>query len=233
MPRSLSLALGSGTVTPLQLATGFAVFANGGYRVPPYVIDKIVDQSNKVLYQMQAQALGSTAAPQVITPQNAYLMNNALQNVITEGTARAALSLTRSDLAGKTGSTNKLADAWFTGFNTQLLASVWVGYDNLSPLHEHGAAAALPIWINFMRYALHGAPLNTLAEPANIVTARINATTGLLAPSKDTDVLFEHFTKENQPTEYAHAANPSETNQNNTANTTQTGDADQDSGPLF
>ena len=198
LPHTLSLALGSGVVTPMQMATGYAVFANGGHHITPFFIAKITDQNNKVLYQQQP-----TNDPQVLTPQNAYLMNNLLQGVIQSGTGGAALVLKRTDIAGKTGTSNNFTDAWFTGFNSQVLASVWVGFDNSTlSLHEHGAEAALPVWISYMRQALNNAPLSTLSQPPGIVNVRIDATTGLLAPAGDTNTLFELFRSDDVPTQY-------------------------------
>lgn len=212
LPHTLSLALGSATVTPLEIATAYAVFANGGYRVSPYFIQKIVNENGKTIYQanppMACEAcitLGHPAnaamnlAPMVLSPQTAYLMNDALQSVIQSGTGRAAKVLGRSDLAGKTGTTNDQVDAWFTGFNSQLLATVWVGYDDMKPLHEYGSQAALPIWIQFMKAALKGMPNSTMPEPSGIVSARINANTGLLATSNDPHAIFENFRQDHVP----------------------------------
>lgn len=198
LPHTLSLALGSGTVTPMQMAAGYAIFANGGYRVSPYFISSIKDQSNQTIYQAPVQN-----PAHVITAQNAYLMNDALQSVITDGTGRAALKLKRQDLAGKTGTTNQQVDAWFTGFNGQVLTSVWVGNDNLTPIYEYGAQAALPIWIAYMKKALDGLPEDTLPQPSGIVTVKIDKSTGLLAPPGDQHTMFEQFREASAPTQYA------------------------------
>lgn len=199
LPHSLSLALGANVLTPMQLATGYAVFANGGYHVTPYFIEKIEDENGKVLYQASPQ---SPVA--VLTPQNAYLVTQAMHSVIESGTAKAAKILNRTDLAGKTGTTNDQVDAWFSGFNSNLLAAVWVGYDNHeNSLHEYGAQAALPIWIQFMKDALANQPMATMAEPADIVTARIDPETGLLAPPGEKGAIFEVFDKKNMPTRVA------------------------------
>lgn len=199
LPNSLSLALGSGVVTPMQLTAGYAVFANGGYRVAPFFIEKIVAQNNTVLYQ---------AAPQnpvaVITPQNAYLITQGLHEVIKSGTAKAAMSLNRHDLAGKTGTTNDQVDAWFAGFNNNLLATVWVGFDSSEKsLHEYGAQAALPIWMQFMKAALVNQPEASMPQPPNIITARVDAQTGLLASAADKNALFEVFQKDELPKQVA------------------------------
>jgi len=195
LPHALSLALGSGVVTPLQLTDAYAVFANGGSRVSPFFIDKVLDQHNKVLYEAPKPVL-----TQVITPQNAYLMTQAMKSVIQSGTAKAALSLNRPDLAGKTGTTNNQVDAWFAGFNSNLLAVVWVGYDSSEiSLHAYGAEVALPIWISFMKNALVNQPIATMAQPADIVTARVNAKTGMLASGPDKNAIFEVFDKNAMP----------------------------------
>jgi penicillin-binding protein 1A len=191
LPHTLSLALGSGVITPMQLAEGYAVFANGGHQVTPYFINKIVDENGKVIYQAKPK-LGE----QVITQQNAYLMTQAMKSVIQNGTAEGAKILNRHDLAGKTGTTNNQIDAWFSGFNSNVLATVWVGFDNSqTSLHEYGAQVALPIWINFMKNALANQPEATMPEPAGIVTARINPKTGLLASSREKNAIFEIFQK--------------------------------------
>ncbi|OGT34063.1 MAG: peptidase, partial [Gammaproteobacteria bacterium RIFCSPHIGHO2_02_FULL_39_13] len=179
LPHTLSLALGSGVLTPMQLTTGYAVFANGGSHVKPFFIEKIIEQGNQVLYQTTPQK-----TTQSITPQNAYLITQGLRAVVQSGTASAAKKLNRSDLAGKTGTTNDQIDAWFAGFNSNLLATVWVGFDNHEQsLREYGAQAALPIWMQFMQAALANQPTATLQQPAGIVTARIDPQTGLLASS--------------------------------------------------
>lgn len=242
LPHTLSLALGSGTVTPLQIASGYAIFANGGYRVTPFFINKVVAEGGKVIYQQQAQTactdcfsgpLPAHTATRVLTPQNAYLMYDAMQSVIQQGTGRAALSLKRSDLAGKTGTTNKQVDAWFTGFNSHLLTSVWVGFDDLTPIKEYGARAALPIWINFMKNALQGTPNSAMAEPPNIVTARIDSKDGLLAPPGDKNVIFEKFRANLAPTHYAQANNAPTPPQNTPGMTTNTSGDTDSSSPLF
>ncbi len=218
LPHSLSLALGSGMVTPMQIATGYSVFANGGYRVTPYFIDQIVGENQQVLFQANparaceacitnekpdASVLPNPMAPRVLTPQNAYLMNNALEGVIQTGTGRAAKVLRRTDLAGKTGTTNNQVDAWFTGYNQNMLASVWVGFDGLNSIHEYGARAALPIWIAFMRQALRGQPHASMPQPPGIVTARIDPADGLLANPGQPGAIFEVFRRQNLPSQFS------------------------------
>jgi penicillin-binding protein 1A len=233
LPHGLSLALGSGTVTPLQIVSGYAVFANGGYRITPYFIDNITNQDNQMIYQAQpplacedctAQTSNKTptalpTAPRAISPQNAYLMTSVLKDVIRSGTGRRALALQRSDLAGKTGTSNNFVDAWFSGFNSDLVATAWVGFDNPESLHEFGSQAALPIWVNFMSQALAGRPVHTLAQPPGIVTARIDPRTGLLAYPGQTNAIFEVFESKYLPT---HNATPesdaADTDENQNAN---------------
>lgn len=205
IPHNLTLALGTLDVTPLQLANAYAVFANGGYRVNPYLIDKIVDGDGKVVFQYQAKP------PQrVISPENDFLMVNAMRSVIDEGTGSKALSLGRSDLAGKTGTSNDIdrneKDAWFNGFNSDIVAVVWVGFDQLKPVKEFGAKAALPIWMDFMRKALQGKPEHTVSQPDDIVSVKIDPATGYLASPDQPDAIFEYFTEDSIPQQTAVAA---------------------------
>lgn len=197
LPHGLSLALGTGTVTPLQIATGYSVFANGGEGIRSFFIERIED-GHQVLFQ---EKKSTTSA--VIEPQNAYLITQVLRDVLTTGTAKAARELNRKDLAGKTGTTNELADAWFSGFNSDLEATVWVGFDNLKSLKEYGAQAALPIWMDFMHAALQGQPLATMAEPSGIVSMRIDPQTGLLARPNQPHATFEIFDKRYIPKHYS------------------------------
>lgn len=204
LPHSLSLALGSGVMTPMTVARGFAVFANGGHLIQPYFIDKIVGQDNKLVYQAPSDVI----APQVISPQNAYLMTQALRDVIQSGTGRAAKVLKRNDLAGKTGTTNDKVDAWFSGFNSNVLTTVWIGFDDPTrSLHAYGSQIALPIWINVMKAALQNQPEMTMQEPSGIVTVRIDPENGLLAAPGQLNAIFEVFRTGNLPTAFSgHAA---------------------------
>lgn len=216
LPPSLSMALGTGEVTPLQLIAGYAVFANGGYRVPPYFIASIKTEAGKEIYQAHpatvpaaspltgAVSIGMLTTPvplRVIDADVAYLMTNALMTVIQYGSGNAASVLNRKDIAGKTGTTQRQVDAWFSGFNSDVATTVWVGYDQPQPLHEYGSRAALPIWVDFMRVALEGKPEATLPPPDDIVTVRINRRTGFLASPDDEDSTFEVFRADNVPTE--------------------------------
>lgn len=159
-PAVLPLALGAGAVTPLQLADGYAVFANGGYRVLPYLIDHITDSSGKVIMQAKPIVAGDSAN-RVVDPRTVYVMDDLLRGVATYGTgARVHRELKRDDIGGKTGTTNDSHDAWFAGFTPKLVGVAWMGYDQPKSLgsRETGGGAALPIWLDYMRYALKGQP---------------------------------------------------------------------------
>ena len=283
MPESFSLALGSGGVPPLEIARGYAVLANGGYRVEPWLIERVEQEGLRfqadaavacrscelpaeragagspaagewlnggeprmpgrlarsfaridrlaALYpaggatesfqlfesaaQMQAVTLqrnpdvtespelyaGQNLAPRVLSAENAYIVYDMMRDVVKRGTGRRAQSLGRNDLAGKTGTSNDNRDAWFSGFNGDLLATVWVGFDqerSLGP-YEEGGRTALPIWIYFMEEALDGAPEAPLPRPARIISARVSPDTGLLAPPGDADAIFELFREDVLP----------------------------------
>lgn len=159
-PAVLPLALGAGSVTPLQMAGAYAVFANGGYRVPPYLIDYVTDSNGKIIMRSRPTVAGDTLA-RVIDPRTAYVMNDLLRGVATYGTgARAHRELKRNDIGGKTGTTNDSQDAWFAGFNPKLVAIAWMGFDQPKSMGqgETGGGAALPIWIDYMRFALADQP---------------------------------------------------------------------------
>lgn len=218
LPETLSLALGTGLTSPLKITTGYSVFANGGYKITPYFIDKILTEDQQLVYAANpATACQScltsdsdqpleSGAPRVLDPQNAYLITHALQDVIVHGTGKAALVLNRSDLAGKTGTTNDEADAWFIGYNSRIVATVWVGFDDLSPTYEYGGGAALPVWIDFMRTALGAIPPSAMPQPPGIVTARIDPQTGLLALPGQANAMFEVFIQGKEPKEEAPVA---------------------------
>ncbi len=207
LPRDLSLALGSGSVTPLELATGYAVFANGGYLISPYFIQRIENGEGDILWQAEPARVCAQCedplspappyplAPRVISAQNSYLMTSMMRDVIRFGTGRRAMVLNRDDLAGKTGTTNDQFDAWFSGFNQGIVTTVWTGFDSPQPMgnNETGGRAALPIWIDFMRTALDGVPEKPLKQPPNLVTVRIDPKNGLLANAHTPNALFEVF----------------------------------------
>lgn len=235
LPRNLSLALGTAQVSPLEMASAYSVFANGGYRVEPYFIQRIVAADGKVEYEadpkfactdcvqpntgteggannlldapIRTDASDETRwggrtylqeknlAPQVISPQNDYLMTDMMMDVVKRGTAVRALQLRRTDLAGKTGTTNDRRDAWFCGFNSSLVGTAWVGFDQERSLGpgEEGSRTALPMWIYFMSEALKGVPEQRRAAPPGLVSMRISADSGLAARPGDPDAIFETF----------------------------------------
>ncbi|MCP1676882.1 penicillin-binding protein 1A [Natronocella acetinitrilica] len=224
MPADLSLALGSAAVTPLELTTAYAVFANGGYRVQPHVISRIENDRGDVVYrtvptlacedctEVAARhgllsagtdngdgmpVLGQRFVPaeRVLPADNAYQMSSMMQDVITRGTGRAARSLGRSDLAGKTGTTNDLHDAWFAGFNGEMVTTAWVGFDQARSLGqgETGARTALPMWIDYMAYALREVPEAAPSRPAGMVTVRIDPGSGLVTSADNPQAMFETF----------------------------------------
>ncbi len=211
IPVAPSLALGTASLTPMKMAVGFAAFANGGYRITPYFIFEIKDQKDQTIFKTNPPTVvegynytivpsGAPVPERVITAQNAYLITNALKDVIKFGTARKAASLHRDDLAGKTGTTNEQVDGWFSGYNADLVTTVWIGFDQPESIHEHGAVAALPVWMDFMQEALHGKPEHSIPEPPGITSVRIDPATGLLAHSGQEDAIFELFTTDTVPT---------------------------------
>lgn len=260
LPRDLSLALGTLSITPLNLVSAYAVLANGGYAVEPYVIREVLDADGSVVYQaagpivctdcatdiydaeaslmadpsqtdaepitMQPRQADSAAtpdtstaevsamisadrphAPKVMDTRVHYLINSMLKDVVIRGTATRANVLKRNDLAGKTGTTNGPTDAWFSGYNRDVVTTAWFGFDQNLPIgaREFGGSAALPVWIDFMRVALKGKPNHNWEQPEGLTTARIDPVTGLLArPSQQ--AIFEVFREENAPEEYAQPA---------------------------
>ncbi len=169
-PAYLTMALGAGSVTPMQMATAYSVFANGGYRVNPYLITKITDQRGKVLLDVTPPALQESA--RTIDARNAFIMDSLLQEVARSGTAaKAQAMLKRTDIYGKTGTTNDSIDTWFVGFQPTLAAAVWMGYDTPKKLgdRETGGGLSLPIWIDYMSYALKGVPVAELPVPPGVV----------------------------------------------------------------
>ncbi len=273
LPHNLTLALGTAQLTPLEMASGFAVFANSGFRVTPYLVERVTDASGATVYAANpavaclecavpidpplppppdptaakgaapaanaaaagppppspaavpepAATQGPTShpvgalgagvtrlselgdggtvpaaknlAPRVISAANAYLMTDLMRDVIRRGTARRALALKRDDIAGKTGTTNDRRDTWFSGFNADIVATAWIGFDQERSLGagEEGGHTALPMWVYFMGEALAGRPEHRLPQPEGIVSARISATTGELARGSDPDAVFELF----------------------------------------
>lgn len=240
VPDDLTMALGTASLSPLQMVTGYATFANGGFRVTPYYIDRIEDAGGKSLLHAQpvlacsdcgrasepaAAAPGrggsstraglldegahdgktvipaANLAPQVIRPQVAYLLADMMTDVIRHGTGVAARVLNRDDIAGKTGTTNDAHDAWFNGFNGDLVTTVWTGFDQDRTLGEgeQGAHVALPIWIFYEHEALAGAPRHGVPVPDGIVTVRISPDSGLLASAENPNGIMEKFIEGNLP----------------------------------
>ncbi len=227
MPDDLSLSLGSGQLTPMQLARGLAVIANGGYDVQPYLIERIQDINGETVYQApetilceqdcdQLTAETDTEREETRTEDNpqpeprvmrrladersVYILHSMMRDVIRMGTGRRAQALGRNDLAGKTGTTNEQKDTWFAGFNHDIATTTWVGFDQPAPLgrREFGASTALPIWIDYMRVALDGTPPATMPRPNGIVNIRINPETGRRARPGE-DGIFEVFKEEEAP----------------------------------
>ena len=169
-PAYLTMALGAGSVTPMQMATAYAVFANGGYRVNPWLVSQVSEQRGKVL--VQTQPLEPDESMRAIEPRNAFVMSSLLQEVTRSGTAaRAQATLKRNDVYGKTGTTNDSMDAWFAGYQPTLAAVTWIGYDTPRKLgdRETGGGLSLPVWISFMEHALKGVPVAELAAPEGVV----------------------------------------------------------------
>lgn len=181
LPRGLSLALGSGQASPLQMARFFSTFANGGFLVDPYFIEHIENSDGKIIFKAKPKLPCTNCsikqkpkpgqAPRVISPPINFLMNSMLRDVVQKGTATDAKVLGRSDIAGKTGTTNDQRDAWFNGYTATVAASAWVGFDNFAPLGklETGGVAALPMWVEFMRTALKGTPVPPFIPPKGVI----------------------------------------------------------------
>lgn len=247
LPRNESLSLGSASMTPLEVARGYAVFANGGYLIDPYFIDRVVDDNDQVIYQAQPAVAcvpcedGTrevVQAPQVITEQNAYLITEALNSAVWgggswqhrtgwNGTAwriqrsKPIIDLAGRNIVGKTGTTNDIKDAWFSGYVSGLVGTTWIGFDNLEralgsttfnenlPREEQpitgaegGAKTALPMWIDFMAVALEEATIEPFQVPPGLVMARIDLETGKLSRNNDHTSRFEYFLPGTAPTEY-------------------------------
>ena len=211
LPRSLSLALGSGSATPLRMAQVFAVFANGGFRIDPYLIERIETNDGGTVFQATPQVAcpncddeenrPSNEATRVISPQVHFMMNSMLQDVIRHGTAIQALELNRPDIAGKTGTTNEQRDAWFNGYSPQLVAVSWMGFDTPKPLGEGetGGHTALPMWIHFMREALKNLPETSFSPPEGVVETHGSPSDGLLVKRKNADGTIEYYPHDQAP----------------------------------
>ena len=239
LPRNLSLALGTATLTPMEIATGWSTFANGGYKIAPYLVERIENRSGETLFtanppratQVHEDAAGTAAPEQPITTTNTtdegqtgaaprtdvaqapavaerivdnrttYILTSMLQDVIKRGTGRRALALGRTDLAGKTGTTNESKDAWFSGYNADYVTTVWVGFDQPETLgrREYGGTAALPIWMKFMGPALKDKPEHPPAEPEGILSLRVDPVSGRAATAGTPNAYFELFKAEDSP----------------------------------
>ena len=230
IPQDLTMALGTAVYTPLEQARGYATIANGGFLIEPYFIKEVRDASGTVISQASpkiaclecepaipdnageapASAVApippsdipaSSLAPRVIQPQIIWMVTDMMRDVVRRGTAAAVAQLGRFDLAGKTGTTNDETDAWFNGFQKNIVAISWVGFDQPAPLGrgEVGGRAALPIWMDFMKSALRGVPQETLPRPRGLVNIRINPTSGRLAGPGDTNAIFETVPAERVP----------------------------------
>ena len=226
MQANLTLALGTHTYTPLDIATGYAILANEGFKVEPWLIDRIENAKGEIIYAADPvvacpkclhasgsaveevrmeDILGATvpevrAADRVMDPRVAYIISTFLNDAIQRGTGRRARALERRDIAGKTGTTNGPRDAWFSGFNRDLITTTWVGFDDYSPLgrREFGGTAALPIWIDYMREALPP-PGPALPMPPGIVRLRIDGESGLRVRGQPEGSLMEYFLEESLP----------------------------------
>ena len=225
LPRNLSLALGTAGLTPLEIAGGWSVFANGGRKIQPYLIQRIESRDGKTLFtanpprtperlqlveeqnasllleEPNAEVVKPVAAEQIIDERTAYIMTSMLQDVIKRGTGRRALALGRGDLAGKTGTTNESKDSWFSGYNADYMTTVWVGFDQPESLgrHEYGGTVALPIWMSYMGAALKDKPDHLPPEPAGLLSLRVDPLSGRAASPGSPDAYFELFKSEDSP----------------------------------
>jgi penicillin-binding protein 1A len=218
MQEDLSLALGSGLLTPMDLARGFAVIANGGYDVDPYFIQSITDVNGEALYTAPETVLcdrecdrkqaalnesesDTRIARRLADERAVYILHSMMRDVIRLGTGRRALALGRDDISGKTGTTNEQRDTWFGGFNHKIATTVWVGFDQPAPLgrSEFGASTALPVWLDYMENALKGLPSATMPRPNGIVNVRIDPDTGKRARPGQEGAIFEIFREEDAP----------------------------------
>ncbi len=217
LPRDITLALGTLDATPLEMATAYAVFANGGFKVDSYLITRIEDDKGNVVFEAKPKVACAACedplnpasksvpeelrAPRVISAQNAWLMGDLLHDVATRGTGQKTNQLGRDDLAGKTGTTDDARDNWFNGFNSQLVATAWVGFDDQRSLgvREEGSTTAVPLWIYFMREALKGVPSSRMERPPGLIDVTVNRDTGELTDPSDPNAIPEIFMGEPEP----------------------------------
>jgi penicillin-binding protein 1A len=225
LPRNFSLALGTANLTPLEIATGWSTFANGGYKVSPYLIARIESREGQSLFianppsvpnntppegsdegfsdNIAAPGFEPVAAERIVDARTTFILTSMLQDVIKRGTGRRALAMGRTDLAGKTGTTNESKDSWFSGFNADYMTTVWTGFDQPESLgrNEFGGTVALPIWMNYMSAALKDKPAHMLPEPPGILSLRIDPVTGRIAAPGAENAYFELFKSEDSPPE--------------------------------
>jgi penicillin-binding protein 1A len=237
LPRNLSLALGTATLTPMEIATGWSVFANGGYKVSPYLIERIDSRNGETMFQANPptvpvdeiaaatpQAAPASATPvsapiavdatltpgappapviaeRIIDGRTAFILTSMLEDVIKKGTGRRAMALGRTDLAGKTGTTNDSKDAWFSGYNADYMTTVWSGFDQPETLgrHEFGGTVSLPIWMTYMAAALKDKPAHVQPEPEGILSLRVDPISGRAAAPGTPGAYFELFKSEDTP----------------------------------
>lgn len=228
LPRNLSLALGTATLTPMEIASGWSTFANGGYKIQPYLIERIESRDGKVIFTANpptvpkndapdTQVAQTVAAPdsrlpgaerqepavaeRIVDARTTYILTSMLQDVIKRGTGRRALAMGRGDIAGKTGTTNESKDSWFSGYNADYVTTVWVGFDQPESLgrHEYGGTVALPIWMTYMSAALKDKPEHVLPEPEGLLTLRIDPLSGRAAAPGTPNAFFELFKSEDSP----------------------------------
>ena len=221
LPPNLSLALGTASLTPMEIAEGWSVFASGGYKTEPYLIERIEDRAGQILFVANpaqtperankhaqeandlqpADQAQPVIAERIIDERTAYIMTSMLQDVIKRGTGRRAMALGRDDLAGKTGTTNESKDSWFSGYNADYITTVWAGFDQPESLgrNEYGGTVALPIWMNYMAAALKDKPSHLQAEPEGMLTLRIDPHSGRIASPGTQDAYYELFKSEDSP----------------------------------
>lgn len=215
LPKGLSLALGSGHATPLEMARIYAAFANGGFKIKPHIINRIENYEGDIIFQanpviaclacVEFQQTHANIALRIMSPQINFLMHSLLRDVVRRGTAVRANKLGRTDLAGKTGTTNKQRDAWFNGYAPNITAVAWVGFDNFMPLgkKETGARTALPMWMHLVKVATATTPKFTLPAPEGIVRKFIDAESGLLATQGSSNGIWEYFREAYAPKVFA------------------------------
>ena len=196
LPSDLSLSLGTASHNPMTNAAAYAVFANGGKRIKPYMIERIIGRSGEVLYKHKKEE-----PKQVIDSRVAFLINDILKEAATRGTARKISELNRKDFAGKTGTTNNAESTWFTGYNEEIVSSVWMGFDQPKSLgdREFGSSTALPIWMNYKKDIIDLIPITNSLPPKGLSIVKIDKKSGKIANDQSKNPIFEYFLEENLP----------------------------------